>query len=88
MISEELFQPTFELSRWALARVGVEMDDGALTLCIMSLVGQIIHALKAAHFSLPGDHQTMIPDLHSHIRHIVRFSVAGFLACASNTEQS
>ncbi len=87
---EELLMPTLQLTRSALNRVGLDMSDAGLAMCMTSLVGQIIHALKAYHMMhcAPLQRALLPTDLTSHLEHIVRFSAAGFRACAASTEDN
>jgi AcrR family transcriptional regulator len=86
---EELLLPTFQLTQAALTRVGLTMSDTTLAMCMTSLVGQIIHALKAYHMMhcTPLQRALLPTDLTTHLEHIVRFSAAGFRTCAVSAEE-
>ena len=82
MMVARLFRPLHEVGLAALDRTGPRMAPECAALCLMSLVGQLIHALKIRE-RMPGGMTDLVPaDLHSHVRHIVRFSAAGFRAMA------
>ena len=80
---EEFIRPLAEISTQGLDRFGPPMDSVTQSMCIMSVVGQLMHAIKAQQRFAHHDQPAMVPsDLSEHIRHIVRFSVAGIRACA------
>jgi len=81
---EEFVRPLLEVSAVALDRVGPPMDSMTQRLCLMSVVGQLIHALRAhQHFVPSGSSSVVPPDLREQVRHIVRFSAGGIRACAA-----
>jgi AcrR family transcriptional regulator len=90
VFGKEFIHPLVEVSLEALGRLGPPMATSSQHLCLMSLVGQLIHAVKARHLFAGDDHPVPISlDLQEHIRHIVRFSVGGIRACAQgNATQS
>ena len=54
-------------------------------LCLMSVVGQLLHALKARLLFSDNLEPVMVPaDLEEHVRHIIRFSAGGIRACADS----
>jgi AcrR family transcriptional regulator len=79
----EFIHPLTEVSLEAMARLGPPMDANSRRFCLMSVVGQLLHAVKARHLFVLEDPPVHIPpDLGQHIRHIVRFSLGGIKACA------
>jgi hypothetical protein len=61
------------------------MDRLTARLCTMSLVGQLLHAIKAHHlFAEHGRSDLMPARFADYIDHFVRFSVGGISACAGS----
>jgi len=80
---EEFILPLFTRVVESLERVGIPMDPKQSLLCVFSLVGQLLHAVKAQHVAAQTEHAEVIPfDLGSFLEHFVRFSAAGIRACA------
>jgi len=78
----ELIRPMMEFHTQALERVVGPVEPMTARMCLMSLVGQLIHILKAHHMFGSVEELGMAPpDLRDHIRHFVRFSAAGVRAC-------
>ena len=65
-----------------LRRLEPRLDDLTARMCVMSVVGQILHAFKARRLFLhDGGSSSALPtDIEAHIRHIVCFSAAGIRA--------
>jgi AcrR family transcriptional regulator len=83
----EFIHPILERSLVALEKFGPPLDPADARLCIMSMVGQLLHALKAHHLFTGHDHESVMPtDLASYIPHFVRFSVGGIRAFAESKE--
>jgi AcrR family transcriptional regulator len=83
----EMIRPVMEVSVEVLAEVLPALDAETARLCVMSLVGQLIHALKARKMFLSQQENRLIPgDFQAVIRHILRFSAAGFRALAEERE--
>jgi AcrR family transcriptional regulator len=80
----EFIDPMMERATAALAVVGPPMDAATARLCMMSLVGQLLHALKAHHLLARHGRSDLMPErLSDSIAHFVRFSVGGIRACAA-----
>jgi len=80
---DEFIQPLLERATAALAEVGPPLDPAAARLCIMSMVGQLLHAIKAHHLFSCHDHPEVVPEsLADYVSHFVRFSAGGIRACA------
>jgi hypothetical protein len=80
---DEFIDPLMQRSLAALARVCPEVDESSARLCLMSMVGQLLHALKAHHLFGGQDRKDLVPEILSdYITHFVRFSVGGIRACA------
>ena len=80
---DEFIQPLLERATAALALVGPPLDPTAARLCIMSAVGQLLHAIKARHLFACHDHPEVVPEsLADYVSHFVRFSAGGIRACA------
>ena len=80
---DEFIQPLLERATAALAEVGPPLDPAAARLCIMSAVGQLLHAIKAHHLFACHDHPEVVPEsLADYVSHFVRFSAGGIRACA------
>jgi hypothetical protein len=84
---EEFLGPLMAVAGEALGRVAPAMDTGALRLCLMSMVGQLLHALMLRTHFMPENQVAVIPgDLTAHLRHIVRFTAGGIRACADGID--
>ncbi|MBD3871308.1 MAG: TetR/AcrR family transcriptional regulator [Acidobacteria bacterium] len=84
---DEFIQPLLERATAALAEVGPPLDPAAARLCIMSMVGQLLHAIKAHHLFSCHDHPEVVPEsLADYVSHFVRFSAGGIRACAGKAE--
>jgi AcrR family transcriptional regulator len=80
----EFIHPILERSLIALEKFGPPLDPADSRLCIMSMVGQLLHALKAHHLFTRADHSAVMPtDLADYIPHFVRYSVGGIRAFAT-----
>lgn len=80
---DEMVRPLIQVTNEGLIRTGPPLAPETALLCMMSIVGQLLHTYKALpYFSSPeGPH--MVPtDLSDHVRHVVQFSAGGIRACA------
>lgn len=84
----EFIEPMMSRALAALERVGPAMDPDDAALCLMSMVGQLMHALKAQHFFAPHDRPGRVPDRGDVISHFVRYTAGGVRACASDDSSS
>ena len=85
VLVEEFFEPMMERATAALARVGPPLEAASARLCVMSMVGQLLHSLKAHHLLSDLGRSDVIPMHHSdQMAHFVRFSVGGIRACAES----
>jgi AcrR family transcriptional regulator len=76
------FEPMMERAAAGLSRGGPPLDTVSARLCVMSLVGQLLHSLKAHHLLADLGRPDVLPTQHSdQIAHFVRFSVGGIRAC-------
>jgi hypothetical protein len=81
---EEFADPLMDMAVEGLRRLEPGLDDTTARMCVMSVVGQILHAFKARRvFLRDGDPSSMPTDIETHIDHIVRFSAAGIRALRS-----
>jgi AcrR family transcriptional regulator len=77
----EFVKPMMDRTLMAMERFAPELDPEEARLCIVSLVGQLLHALKGHHlFTQHERSQIMKTDLASYIPHFVRFSAGGIRA--------
>ncbi len=80
---EEFIHPLVNRMMEALARVGPPMPPEAALPCVLSIIGQLLHALKAHHVLAQLDlPEPMSFDLTGFLEHFVRFSAGGIRACA------
>ena len=80
----EFIDPLVERSTEALAATGPPLTAATARLCLMSMVGQLLHALKTHHLlTLHGRSDLMPERLSDYVAHFVRFSVGGIHACAT-----
>jgi AcrR family transcriptional regulator len=83
VLFSEFFEPMMDRAAAALTRVGPSLDAVSARMCVMSLVGQLLHSLKAHHLLADLGRPDVLPTRHSdQIAHFVRFSVGGIRACA------
>ena len=89
MFVSEFIKPLLDATAETLERLGPPLDTTTTRLCLMSVVGQLLHTLKAWHHFARPDGPALVPqDLDVHIRHIVRFSAGGIRACSPSPEAS
>jgi hypothetical protein len=82
VLFSEFFEPMMERAAAGLIRVGPPLDTVSARMCVMSLVGQLLHSLKAHHLLADLGRPDVLPTQHSdQIAHFVRFSVGGIRAC-------
>ena len=82
---EEFILPVVHRAVAALNRVGPPMAPNDALLCIFSLIGQLLHAVKAHHLEANVDVPEAVPfDLAGFVDHFVRFSAGGIRACAAD----
>lgn len=82
---DEFIRPLVDVALEQLNTVGPELDPMTARLCLMSLVGQLLHVLRARVMFSSGASGGLIPrDLKSHVDHVVRFTVGGIRACDVN----
>jgi AcrR family transcriptional regulator len=80
----DLVGPMLRITEESLRRVGIEIDRATTGLCMMSLVGQLIHGVKVHQRMLEDPESAGFPvDLTSLLNHIVTFSAAGIRARAA-----
>lgn len=85
----EFIRPLAEVSIEGFERFGPPMEPMAQRLCLMSVVAQLLHALKARVMFAGDQEPSMVPaDLQEHVRHIIRFSAGGIRACATTSSNS
>jgi AcrR family transcriptional regulator len=81
--TEEFIRPLAEISVEGLEKTGPPMDPLRRRLCLMSIVGQLVHAIHARQVFSGSEQQLMVPsDPKILFQHIVEFSVGGIEACA------
>jgi len=81
---DELIRPMMEVTTEALNAVGPVLDPGVARLCMMSVAGQLMHAVKMKRMFQGREAATALPfDPNELVRHIVRFSAGGIRACAA-----
>lgn len=84
---EEFIRPMVQVTTEGLDRTGPPLDPQIARMCMMSIVGQLLHTLKALPFFSNPEGPHMVPtDLNDHIRHVVRFSAGGIRAYATAEE--
>ena len=81
----EFIHPVLERAMTALNRFGPKLDEGSARMCIMSMVGQLLHMLRTHHLFCSEDPELGIPpNLRDYIPHFVRFAAGGIRACAAD----
>ncbi|MCK5378520.1 MAG: TetR/AcrR family transcriptional regulator [Acidobacteria bacterium] len=85
----EFIRPMIQVTTEGLERTGPPLDPQVARMCMMSIVGQLLHTLKGLPFFSNPEGPPLVPtDLGTHIQHVVRFSAAGIRACAAPVEAS
>jgi AcrR family transcriptional regulator len=80
---DEFIRPMFDAYVDGLERVGPPLEEASARMCIMSLMGQMLHVVKAHHLSKEIEDEDLLPrDLELLVRHVVRFTAGGIRACA------
>lgn len=82
----EFITPILDVALEQLRQVGPELDRATASLCLMSLVGQLLHVLKTWEMLARGEPGLLPRELEAHVAHVVRFSAAGIRGCASACE--
>ncbi len=86
---DEFIRPVLDVAHEQLSVVAPRLDPMTARLCLMSLVGQLLHVLRAQLMFSSGAPADLVPaDLKSHVDHVVRFTVGGICACAVGCDPS
>jgi AcrR family transcriptional regulator len=81
---EELVEPMLALAEESLQAVGLELDRTTLAMCLMSVVGQLMHVLMAQQRLCVEPPVAGFPtDVRDYLSHIVTFSAAGIRAVSA-----
>jgi AcrR family transcriptional regulator len=81
VLFDEFIRPLLEVAFDQLKSVGPRLDPMTARLCLMSLVGQLLHVLRVQLMFSGGPTDLIPADLKSHVDHVVRFTVGGIRAC-------
>ena len=82
---KEFVHPVLERAMAALAEFGPALQPETARMCIMAMVGQLLHALRAHHLFCHHDNVLGYSEhLKDYIPHFVRFAAGGIRACAAN----
>jgi AcrR family transcriptional regulator len=83
---QEFIHPILDRAMAALAEFGPQLEPGAARMCIMSMVGQLLHALRAHHIFTAQRASDLMPErLSDYVAHFVTYSAGGINACALAT---
>jgi len=82
VFSDEFLQPIVEVSTETMRQVAPPMSHETLHLCLMSVVGQLLHVLRARKVFLEFQHPETEMAMADIVNHIVRFSTGGIRECA------
>ncbi len=86
---DEFIRPMVQVTTEGLQQTGPPLDPMIARMCMMSIVGQLLHTLKGLPFFSNPKGPPLVPtELGDHIKHVVRFSAAGIRACAAPMEAS
>jgi len=80
----EFVHPILERAMAAMTEFGPRLEPADARMCIMAMVGQLLHALRTHH--LFSDHEEalgMPAHLADYVPHFVRFAAGGIRACAA-----
>jgi AcrR family transcriptional regulator len=81
----EFVHPVLERAMVALSEFGPNLEPETARMCIMAMVGQLLHALRAQHLFAHHDRTLGYPEyLKEYIPHFVRFAAGGIRACAQS----
>jgi AcrR family transcriptional regulator len=81
----EFVHPVLERAMVALSESGPKLEPETARMCIMAIVGQLLHALRAHHLFAHHESTLGYPEhLRAYIPHFVRFAAGGIRACAEN----
>ena len=81
LFMEKMVEPTTNALRQALLRVCPQLDPAKTTMCIFSLIGQLIHLVQLKEmFEKDEKMNVLMYDFEQAINHIVEFSAAGIRA--------
>jgi AcrR family transcriptional regulator len=88
MFLEEMAVPVMTALSQALQRICPGLEESRIRLLILSIVGQLMHAVLAKEMFEQSE-QFDVPelDLGEIVDHVVQFSAAGIRACAVGTEE-
>jgi AcrR family transcriptional regulator len=82
-LHRDLVEPMLRITDESLRRIGIVLEPDTLTLCMMSVVGQLLHSIKARQLLAENVRFPMLSiDGEKFNRHFVVFSAAGIRACA------
>lgn len=84
MFVDEMIVPVMRALAEALRQICPWLEDGRTQLIILSIVGQLMHAVMARAMFERSDHPGIVDvDLGAMVDHVVRFSAAGIRAYQS-----
>jgi len=84
ILHRDMVDPMLRITDESLRRLGIALERDTLGLCMMSVVGQLLHSIKARHLMLEADQVPFMSlDSESFNHHLVTFSAAGIRACAA-----
>ncbi len=82
---KEFVHPVLERAMVALSEFGPKLEPETARMCIMAIVGQLLHALRAHHLFAHHDPTLGYSEhLKEYIPHFVRFAAGGIRACADS----
>lgn len=82
----EFIQPFMGLALTGLERFLPDATPAERLMCLMSVVGQLIHIVKGFHLIARTERELpLIPNVEDQITHVVRFSAGGIRAIAAST---
>jgi AcrR family transcriptional regulator len=84
LFMDEFIRPMMEVTMAVLSRLAPGLGVHVGRMCMMSMVGQLVHVLKAQPMISDDGAGGLVPgSLEDHVQHVVRFSVGGIRACAN-----
>jgi AcrR family transcriptional regulator len=84
-VFHEFIEPMIEVTQDALDQVGPPMSPSVSRLCMVSLVGQLMHIIRLRIWLREVTVPLLPSELDAHIRHVVRFTAGGIRACSTAT---
>jgi AcrR family transcriptional regulator len=89
LFADEFVEPVQRALAAAIVALAPGISQADARLCVTSMVAQLVQAVhRLRHAERAAAGRAALPELPELVRHIVRFSVGGILACRERPEHS